>query len=130
MKAKNAGNEKIAENAKNARNAKIPEITEIAATEKVKILKTLKVWSLFGKLVGFFEQKLNFLQFLKKWQKHCRLVLVIFPKKNFSAQLLRFFWQKSGKTLNVGKFREYDEEAVILRKKFPFFGRFFFVLQN
>ena len=43
--------------------------------------------------------------------------MVLFPKNNFSALVLRFFGKKTGKTLNVGKIRKYDEEIVLFREK-------------
>ena len=43
--------------------------------------------------------------------------MVLFLKKVFSALIIRFFWQKIQKILNVGKIRKYDEERVFFSRK-------------
>ena len=60
-------------------------------------------------------------------QNRCKMrIKWCFFLKNFSALVLKFFWQKKQKTLNVGKIRKYDEEEKLSRnRRFPFFSSFF-----
>ena len=46
--------------------------------------------------------------------------------KNFSALVLKFFWQKKTENIERRKTKKYDEEKKFSRnRRFPFFSSFF-----
>ena len=107
---------KKAKMAKIAKIVKSAKITEIAETEIVLFLKTFKIWVflkkrwVFRKKHEFYSKSLRVANLLQNAYQ------VVYFLKISSALFMRFFG-KDQKTLNVGKFRNYDEERVFFSRK-------------